>query len=326
MLQELGLDAISEHVYRVLLEEPTLQETALAQSLNVAQAQIDTALERLTDLAVLRTSRDDPSKRYPVSLERCVALLRRRQESELEARRKALLDGEASAAVVVESSARRRFQNPTAFQHVTTLDDIQNLVESLTQSARTEVCSMVPNVMPEESLEAARDGDDEILRRKVKFRALCHDKIRSNAAAMAYEQRLLAQGAQIRTSTVVPMRVLIVDQANAVIPYNPDSREEGAILTVVPGIVRSLYELFERCWDDAKPLEATPRFDDATGLTKSETKLLTILSNGLTDEVAARRLGVSVRTVRRRMEDLMRRLDAGSRFEAGYNAAKRGWL
>ncbi|MFI6151695.1 helix-turn-helix transcriptional regulator [Kitasatospora sp. NPDC051170] len=61
-----------------------------------------------------------------------------------------------------------------------------------------------------------------------------------------------------------------------------------------------------------------------------ERELLRILSTGLTDEGAAKRLGVSLRTVKRRMEDLMRRLDAGSRFEtgfkAGFKAGRRGWL
>ena len=35
---------------------------------------------------------------------------------------------------------------------------------------------------------------------------------------------------------------------------------------------------------------------------------------------------VSLRTVRRMMSDLMERLAAQSRFQAGVNAAKRGWI
>ena len=47
---------------------------------------------------------------------------------------------------------------------------------------------------------------------------------------------------------------------------------------------------------------------------------------GLTDDTVARRMGVSVRTVRRIMADIMRRLDATSRFEAGVKVVHRGWL
>lgn len=46
----------------------------------------------------------------------------------------------------------------------------------------------------------------------------------------------------------------------------------------------------------------------------------------MTDETAGKRLGLSLRTVRRQMAGLMERLDATSRFEAGLKAAQRGWL
>lgn len=47
---------------------------------------------------------------------------------------------------------------------------------------------------------------------------------------------------------------------------------------------------------------------------------------GLTDEVAARRLGISLRTARRMMARIMERLGAHSRFEAGLRAKERRWL
>lgn len=326
MLQGLGLTACQERVYRALLDEPALDEAALAALLELPQAEITSLLDQLADLALLRTSRQDPGRRYPVSLERCVAVLLRRQEAALEAHRKAFRDGQAAAAEVTRSAARRRFQNPAGVERITALDDIHNLLESLTQSATVEVCSMVPHVMPREALQASRYIDEEILRAGVKTRMLCHDSIRSNPDALSYEQEMLALGAQVRLSPVLPIRVLIVDRAGAVLPFDPESRDEGAILTTAPGMVMALWELFDRYWNDAIPLADAPPFDEATSLTDSEAELLKILSAGLTDEAAAKRLGVSVRTVKRRMEDLMRRLEAGSRFEADYRAAKRGWL
>jgi DNA-binding NarL/FixJ family response regulator len=63
-----------------------------------------------------------------------------------------------------------------------------------------------------------------------------------------------------------------------------------------------------------------------TSPTASELLLLRLLADGSKDEAAARALGVSVRTVRRMVADLMRRLDARSRFQAGILAQRRGWL
>ncbi|MBS2533036.1 LuxR family transcriptional regulator [Catenulispora sp. NF23] len=326
MLQGLGLDAASEQVYRALLAEPALEYAALAESSGLTQAQIGAALDRLADLALLRKSRQNPDRWHPVSLERGVAALLRRQEAELAARREALLAGQAAAVAFNESVTRRRSQMPGGVEQITALDDIQTLMESLLYAADNEVCSIVPNVMPAEALQASRPLDEDLTARGVRLRIVCHEAIRSNATALAYERAMLALGAQVRTAAAVPIRLLIVDRTSAVVPFDPESRETGAILTTAPGMVRALCELFDRLWDGAAPLEPTPPSDAATGLTDSEAELLKLLSGGLTDEAAAKRLGVSVRTVKRRMEDLMRRLEAGSRFEAGARAAKRGWL
>jgi DNA-binding NarL/FixJ family response regulator len=44
------------------------------------------------------------------------------------------------------------------------------------------------------------------------------------------------------------------------------------------------------------------------------------------DDVIARQLGISERTVRRRVADLAARLGAASRFQIGAQAARRGWV
>jgi DNA-binding NarL/FixJ family response regulator len=54
--------------------------------------------------------------------------------------------------------------------------------------------------------------------------------------------------------------------------------------------------------------------------------LLEALGSGAQDEQIARRLGLSLRTVRRRVAELMEELGAQSRFQAGVEAARRGWL
>ncbi|MGN9843443.1 helix-turn-helix transcriptional regulator [Nonomuraea sp. H19] len=53
-----------------------------------------------------------------------------------------------------------------------------------------------------------------------------------------------------------------------------------------------------------------------------EWQVLQLLAQGCTDEAVARNLGLSLRTVRRVTADLMERLDARSRFQAGLKAAR----
>lgn len=53
-------------------------------------------------------------------------------------------------------------------------------------------------------------------------------------------------------------------------------------------------------------------------------QILCYLALGCTDEQIARRLSLSVRTVRRRIAGVMSELDAASRFAAGVKAARQG--
>lgn len=92
-----------------------------------------------------------------------------------------------------------------------------------------------------------------------------------------------------------------------------------------PGPVTAVYSLFEQVWATATPFGA-PEPVDAHGLNPQELELLKILSEGHTDEVAGRRLNLSLRTVRRMMSQIMDRLGAQSRFQAGVQAAAQGWL
>lgn len=60
--------------------------------------------------------------------------------------------------------------------------------------------------------------------------------------------------------------------------------------------------------------------------TDDELALLRLLARGFTDEVVAQKLGLTGRTLRRRLRSAMDKLDASSRFEAGYKLALSGWL
>jgi DNA-binding NarL/FixJ family response regulator len=75
-------------------------------------------------------------------------------------------------------------------------------------------------------------------------------------------------------------------------------------------------------WDRAAPVP------DLGGGSLSDLRrfLLEQLAAGQVDEQIAVRLGIGLRTVRRRVADLMTELGADTRFQAGVEAARRGWI
>ena len=70
--------------------------------------------------------------------------------------------------------------------------------------------------------------------------------------------------------------------------------------------------------------EISPR--RAKQLDLRDARILSLLSDGHSDSTIARESGISVRTVERRVRSLMDRLGAKTRFQAGVQAARRGWI
>ncbi|MFF0266769.1 LuxR C-terminal-related transcriptional regulator [Kribbella sp. NPDC004536] len=155
----------------------------------------------------------------------------------------------------------------------------------------------------------------------VRYRAIFPDHTRIRPAAGL--GALALAGVAVRTIPQVPMNAIVIDGSVAVLPA--DTTNGSVAVLRLTSVVVTAFELFERIWPDAVPLTGTYVPDEA-GLSLRERELLRLLALGATDEVTAAQLGISVRTVRRTVAQLMNRLGARSRFQAGMKAADRGWL
>jgi DNA-binding CsgD family transcriptional regulator len=162
-----------------------------------------------------------------------------------------------------------------------------------------------------------RRVDHDNLRRGVRYRILLPEEVRSNPVLALRWGRLAPAGAEVRTVPTVPTDATVVDGALAMLP--------GAATVRLPSVVGTVVALFEQLWVSAAPLTSC-EVTNGAGLSAREHELLALLSAGCTDETAAARLGISVRTVRRMMAAIMTRLGARSRFQAGLKAADRGLL
>jgi DNA-binding CsgD family transcriptional regulator len=315
VLGSLGLDPLAQAVYSAMLADPSVGVRQLKERLGQDEEQIRDTLDRLVELALLRPSRENSGGLYPVSLVTGMQLLVERQEAELAAGRDAVAAGRAAAA---DSGPAERLIG---------LDAVQAGLEQLGSGATVEILSMVPgNAVPAATLNAAKALDDDVARRRVRTRVIYHSTVRQDPTTIAYGRWMAERGSEVRLSPSVTRRLLIVDGKTAVVPINPNETSVGALCVREPGLIDQLTALFELIWTDAVPLGMPARAESPAGLSPTDRHLLRLLADGLTDEAAAKRLGISARTVRRIMADLMDRLGAESRFEAGVEAARRGWL
>ncbi len=130
-------------------------------------------------------------------------------------------------------------------------------------------------------------------------------------------------GEQIRILPDLPTRMFIIGTTHAVLPEPLGFADEPRSLIRQRGLVEALTLLFELMWDRASPV---PELDLGAARPDLRRLLLMQLAEGAKDEQIARTLGISLRTVRRRISDLLIELGVDSRFQAGVEAVRRGWL
>ncbi|MCU7821978.1 helix-turn-helix transcriptional regulator [Kitasatospora sp. DSM 101779] len=157
------------------------------------------------------------------------------------------------------------------------------------------------------------------------MRTVYLDSIRNHQPTRDHVNWLHTLGAQVRTTVALPVRMIILDRCEAVLPNDTADASVGALVLHGQGIVAALCALFESIWASATPLGSSPSAVQEP-LPPQEREVLRLLAQGLTDEAIANRPGVSPRTARRIAADLMTRLEARSRFEAGVHAVQNGWL
>jgi sugar-specific transcriptional regulator TrmB/DNA-binding CsgD family transcriptional regulator len=320
----LGLDVTALAVYQAMLQYPRWGVSALGRHLQLPEDQVRDALDQLADMALLRSSRDNPEEFCAVSPNAGLAALLARQEAELASRQHQLAaDHAALARMVAEYVA----QPAGPEDPLIGLDAVQARLEHLAATAEDSCLSIMPGgAQSQQSLAASRPLDEAAIQRGVTVRTLYQDSIRNDAATLAYAQWLTTLGGQVRTSPLLPPRMLIIDTAVAIVPLDPAHTRKGAVHVTAPGIIAALIALFEQTWQHSVDFAFAPSVNSDETLTSIENALIRLLAEGFTDQAAAKRLGISLRTERRIVADLMNRLAASSRFAAGALAAKQGWI
>ncbi|MEH0986078.1 LuxR C-terminal-related transcriptional regulator [Micromonospora sp. CPCC 205556] len=144
----------------------------------------------------------------------------------------------------------------------------------------------------------------------------------------------LRAGIQVRTTVTTGTQFFLVDRSVAILTGRRAGTPAHAAQSVLVReglLVEMLTRLFDLWWREAG--DATTSYTtDQQGpagdgeVSDDERMVLQLLGEGLKDETVAKKLGISVRTVRRKISDLQRRLPAESRFQAGVLANRRGWL
>ncbi|MFD3538427.1 LuxR family transcriptional regulator [Streptomyces sp. NPDC058662] len=321
-LEAPDLDATAVRLYTRLLEHGPAPASVLASALGLTEEGAEGAA---SELARHRLVAHDPGGSCPrwraVSPYTAAAelvgpeenLLRRRLET-LERTRARL-----SSLIPLYEETYRRGSDSGAVEVVEARDRVMLLISDAAARCTEEVLTVQPGGgRPPGYLERALPRDLEMLRRGVRLQTLYQHTARYSPGTQEYVQAVSRAGGEVRTLGELFGKMLVFDRATAFLPVwdNPDA----AVVLREPSAVAFLCSVFTNAWSLAEPFSAS--YTAATSIQLQDT-IAGRLASGAKDELIARRLGMSLRTCRRHIAELMDELGAESRFQAGYLLALR---
>jgi DNA-binding CsgD family transcriptional regulator len=331
MLEAVGLSADQQAVYLQLLE--TSPATAAQLRDRVPGARIRPAIAALEAAGLVSRLTGQPARYQPAPPDMALEILVRSREQQLQQVR----------LEVARLAERFRAGHGSArpeevVEVVTTRDATLQRWEQLQRSARHEVRSFDRPPYASNILSNAAEMEGLIAGKT--FRAVYARDGLELPGRLAAMRRYVAAGEQARVTTDLPVKMFLADNALGLIPLEHPDRADSADSALVihsSSLLDTLSALFEKVWATAVPMRFGPG-DDArpAGLDDipdgsepgepDHRTLLGLLAAGLTDEAIGRQLGWHPRTVQRHVRQLMTELGAQTRFQAGLQASRRGWL
>lgn len=322
VLSALGVDREGERLYQRALPLNGSAPAVVAEALG---APLDQLGELLEPLVARGFATLDEERLHVLPLTSVVTMLLQREADETIRSRERLSD--LAAAIPFLTAAATR-PGPGEVEDETLLDgevssggNPLQLLTSLIEESKGDLLWLRPDAwrMPRESamaqVVAAAIASGRRSRAIYPVRALheAPDALRARAQA----------GEQIRVISDLPTRLIVIGTTHAVLPEPLGFADEPRLLVRQRGLVEALTLLFELMWERSA---AVPALDLGEARPDLRRFLLQQLAAGAKDEQIARTLGLSLRTVRRRVAALLTELGVDSRFQAGVEAVRRGWL
>lgn len=314
----LGLQTEDERLYWLLLSMSGFSPAQIATARGTSTEELLADAEPLVRLGITTVSDQAISTRSPTQTLALVVRAQAHRAARLGSRLEALAD-------VIPSFGADAFALPEGSRHLDgeLLEDDGGLAERvhawITQSAgelfwlRPDQWRLPSNAMMTDAMQAAVAGGRRS-RAIYPVEALreAPEVLRSRAQA----------GEEVRVLAEVPFRMVGVGERVILQQFRAAGAQHRVVVRqgTLVAVCRSLFELM---WDQAR---AVPDLDLGEARPDLRRLLLDQLAQGAKDEQIARALGVSLRTVRRRVAHLLIELGVDSRFQAGVEAARRGWL
>jgi DNA-binding CsgD family transcriptional regulator/sugar-specific transcriptional regulator TrmB len=324
VLETLGIGGLQERLYLALVDTPQIDLDGLVLHSGSSEEQARTALAELVEHGMV--------KLQPGSTDRFVAVepgiglaghLTQREQSAREASDQ-LERARTTVGQIIERYRVRGISHPLDLIEVVV--GRQAVVErfyAIQKAARHEVRGIdTPPYIGTDS-----QTEQVMLESGVSYRCLYSTSaldIPAKLKNIAYAQTL---GEEARLLADPPLKLVLVDDNRALIALSDARTGAGSALLVGPSaLLDGLSRTFETLWRFAVRFTVQDSAESSGAPTIEESRLLAMLADGLTDRQIAERCRFSPRTAQTRVQNVMAKLNAKTRFQAGLEASRRGWL
>lgn len=322
MLAALGLDQLAEDVYRALVVRGPMPLAELASRVAAPPGPLAGAVRELDRHRLLGYSDDDPpvlqAAPPAVALGALVADHRHRL-------------GQAELTIAQLSAEFDRHgpaeQGSGQLEVLSGAAAIGQRVQQIERTAEQQIRTLVTTTTV--AIKGSENsGEEAALARGVRIRVVVEGARLDEAEVRDELQVANDHGVDVRVLDRVPAKLLIADDAVALVPLTSDGdeREPGAMVVYGGALLTLLAELFESVWSRALPLTTDPAAGPPEQLDDTDRRLLSLLLAGFTDAAVGRQLGLSERTVQRRLGTIMRLAGVSSRLQLGWRVRETGWL
>ncbi|MFH8518112.1 helix-turn-helix domain-containing protein [Streptomyces gelaticus] len=328
-LQGIGLPASAENAYLVLVEGGALTLAELAEVLDTSPREATEAVARLSTLGLVETVPRDGDT--PTTVRACPPGAPLENLADHRARQ--------AAALRESSESLSRFwrdHHPDSAGYVEVVRTAA-AIEAVRRRVHDEATRCVRALsVGFPGAQAGRvtvlDGALEAMADGIEYKVVYRAQALSDPDVREAVRACVGAGEQARVLPDLSISLTICDEEFCVVNV-PMSRlgQAHAMIVRPSGLLDAFIGVFESYWRLGVPL---PAHDDAVGADTGPSlnrpdatrQLLMYLSSGLTDESIARELGISERTVARRIARLQEIVGARTRFQLGVQATRRGWL
>ncbi|SDI33483.1 hypothetical protein SAMN05192558_107188 [Actinokineospora alba] len=309
-------------VYRYAARRGAIESVEQAAvDLGLTVHEVNATVNHLIESRLLRV---DPDRRLvPVDPEVAAALLVSPMEREIYQRRELIAQIRERTDVFRQDYVHTglRGAGSASVESVSGVMEVRGLLKVASDACREEILVLLSGTVETDDFDDFMSVCDRLLSRGVAVRVVCRHKSRTDFATRVKIKKLIDAGAVVRTASHIPRAAVVFDRSSAVL-LGDGAAEATASRVRQDEVVEFLLAMIDHLWDSATPLES---FESGYAEVADELQqtVACLMAKGFTDEVVARKLGMSVRTCRRHIAALMSDLHAVSRFQAGVQAAQR---